>query len=117
MHVIVVGGLVDVAYDTIVEDDTIALAVAAVKPGGKLVAILPTKEPLIRELSEPKNVQWITAKLHSSEHNKEAFLELLSRLPGLLEEGVLKVRKSTHSSSCHTDVLFSQLRMRYYMAG
>ena len=107
----------DLAYDTIVEDDTIALAVAAVKPGGKLVAILPTKEPLIRQLCKPKNVQWITAKLHSSEHNKDAFLALLSRLPGLLEEGVLKVRKSTHSSSCHTDVLFSQLRMRYYMAG
>ena len=88
----IVGDLVDLSYETVVEDETIALSAAAVKPGGQLVAILPGKEPLIQQLSEPKNVQWIIARgLQSTEQNKGALLSLLLRLPELIDEGAIKV--------------------------
>ena len=88
----IVGDLVDLSYETVVEDETIALSAAAVKPGGQLVAILPGKEPLIQQLSEPKNVQWIIAHgLQSTEQNKGALLSLLQKLSELIDEGEIKV--------------------------
>ncbi|KAI0705979.1 GroES-like protein [Cerioporus squamosus] len=87
----IAGDLVDISYETVVEEDTITLSAAAVRPGGQLVVILPGKEPLIQKLSEPKEVQWIIARgLQSTEQNKGALSGLLPKLPGLIEEGVIK---------------------------
>ncbi|RPD53645.1 GroES-like protein [Lentinus tigrinus ALCF2SS1-7] len=87
----IAGGLVDLSYETVVEEETITLSAAAVRPGGQLVVVLPGKEPLIQKLTEPKDVQWVIARgLQSTEQNKGALLGLLRKLPELLEEGVIK---------------------------
>ncbi len=91
----IAGGLVDLSYDTVVEEETITLSAAAVRPGGQLVVILPGKEQLLQKLSEPKDVQWIIARgLQSTEQNKGALSGLLQTLPDLINEGVIKVRLS-----------------------
>ncbi len=87
-------GLVDLSYDTVVENDTIALATAAVKPGGQLVVSIHGKEELLTKLTKHKGVQWLIGRgLQSTEQNKGALSGLLPKLPGLIKEGVIKVRE------------------------
>ncbi|RDX49043.1 NAD(P)-binding protein [Lentinus brumalis] len=87
----IAGDLVDLSYDTVVEDDTIALTAAAVKPGGQLVVSIHGKEELVTKLTKPKGIQWMIGRgLQSTEQNKGALSGLLRKLPGLIEEGVIK---------------------------
>ncbi|TFK83846.1 GroES-like protein [Polyporus arcularius HHB13444] len=91
----IAGDLVDLSYDTVVEDDTIALATAAVKPRAQLVVSIHGKEELVTKLTKPKGIQWIIGRgLQSTEQNKGALSGLLPKLPGLIEEGVIKVREN-----------------------
>lgn len=100
----IAGGPVDLVYDTVSEDSTLALAEAAVRQGGQVVVVDPGKGELFQKLFGPKGVEWVIARgIQSSERNKGALAGLWRKLPGLLEEGVLKVRSSFTAVSRHAD--------------
>ncbi|RPD53644.1 GroES-like protein [Lentinus tigrinus ALCF2SS1-7] len=91
---ILAGGLVDLVYDAISEDSTLALAAAAVREGGQAVFVAPGQEGNLKKIFEARGVEWVIARgMLSSERNKGALAGLWRKLPDLLEEGALKPTK------------------------
>lgn len=89
---IIAGGPVDLAYDAISEPDTLALSAAVLPQGGQFVYVLPDKEELVSRLVSEKNLKAVFAiAVQSLEKNRGALVDLYSKLPEYLEQGVIKV--------------------------
>ena len=91
----IAGDLVDLVYDGVTDDSTVALATVAVKDGGQVVFVLPLQEEILKGAFEPRGVQWVIAEgLQSFEVNKGALVGLWRKLPELLKEKILRVREA-----------------------
>ncbi|KAI0753649.1 chaperonin 10-like protein [Fomes fomentarius] len=87
----IAGGPVDVVYDAISEEDTLALSVAVARQAGQLVYTLGYKAELVQKLAAEKGLQTVAARASLLDPKDRGSVDgLLEKLPQLLREGLLK---------------------------
>ncbi|KAI0779737.1 GroES-like protein [Fomes fomentarius] len=85
------GGGVDLVYDAISTEDTLALSEAVARPGSQLVCVTPPLGEFVAKLAADKRLQVAVAQGSMSiEKNRGGIDGLLEKLPQLLQDGLLK---------------------------
>lgn len=88
----IAGGGVDLVYDAISTQDTLALSEAVARPGAQLVCVNPPLGEFVTKLAADKRLQVAVAQGSLSiEKNRGGIDGLLEKLPQLLQDGLLKV--------------------------
>lgn len=86
------GGTVDIVYDAVTSEETVALGIEALREGGTLLVVLYHLDEFIKERSAPKKLLNVTARgIMTLPGNVGVLADLYAKLPETLERGIIRV--------------------------